>query len=185
MTTVFNSSCLTLNTTVIDFGFAKKVPYTTVNSYTGEVKTHSKTFTLCGTPGIITGFCLAHIFLINFWMNLLIMFMSLRSPVYRNVLYRLRRMVLTFSSHFFPFSFLLSPSSWNISFLSSFSFSFSLSLSLFKYHLLLSFRIISFCLYLIIIKEYLSPELVFNLGHDQSSDLWALGNDMTWHQVFS
>ena len=23
--------------------------------------------------------------------------------------------------------------------------------------------------------EYLSPELIFNLGHDQSSDLWALG----------
>jgi serine/threonine protein kinase len=23
--------------------------------------------------------------------------------------------------------------------------------------------------------EYLSPELIFNLGHNQSSDLWALG----------
>lgn len=24
-------------------------------------------------------------------------------------------------------------------------------------------------------SEYLSPELIFNLGHNQSSDLWALG----------
>lgn len=66
MITVFNISFLPLNTTVIDFGFAKKVPYTTVNSYTGEVKTHSKTFTLCGTPGMITDICLAHIFLLLF-----------------------------------------------------------------------------------------------------------------------
>ena len=36
---------------VIDFGFAKKVPYTTVDQNSGEVKVHSKTFTLCGTPG--------------------------------------------------------------------------------------------------------------------------------------
>lgn len=30
--------------------------------------------------------------------------------------------------------------------------------------------------------EYLSPELIFNLGHDQSSDLWALG--VLIHEMF-
>ena len=36
-------------------------------------------------------------------------------------------------------------------------------------------------IYLLII-EYLSPELIFNLGHDQSSDLWALG--VLVHEMF-
>ena len=36
---------------VIDFGFAKKVPYTTEDPNNGEVKVHAKTYTLCGTPG--------------------------------------------------------------------------------------------------------------------------------------
>lgn len=35
---------------VIDFGFAKKVPYTKVDA-NGEVKVYAKTYTLCGTPG--------------------------------------------------------------------------------------------------------------------------------------
>ena len=39
---------------VIDFGFAKKVPYTTADPNTGEVKVHAKTYTLCGTPGMDT-----------------------------------------------------------------------------------------------------------------------------------
>jgi len=30
--------------------------------------------------------------------------------------------------------------------------------------------------------EYLSPELIFNLGHDQASDLWALG--VLVHEMF-
>jgi serine/threonine protein kinase len=30
--------------------------------------------------------------------------------------------------------------------------------------------------------EYLSPELIFNLGHDQSSDLWAFG--VLLHEMF-
>jgi cGMP-dependent protein kinase len=58
---------------LIDFGFAKKVPYTKVDPTTGEEKVYAKTQTLCGTP------------------------------------------------------------------------------------------------------EYLSPELIFNLGHDQSADVWAFG----------
>lgn len=40
-----------LNILVIDFGFAKRVPYTSVDSSTGETKVHAKTYTLCGTPG--------------------------------------------------------------------------------------------------------------------------------------
>lgn len=36
---------------VIDFGFAKRVPYTSTDVTTGETKVHAKTFTLCGTPG--------------------------------------------------------------------------------------------------------------------------------------
>lgn len=35
---------------IIDFGFAKKVPYTKVDSR-GEMRVHPKTYTLCGTPG--------------------------------------------------------------------------------------------------------------------------------------
>jgi CRP-like cAMP-binding protein len=35
---------------VIDFGFAKKVPYSKVDA-SGEEKVYSKTYTLCGTPG--------------------------------------------------------------------------------------------------------------------------------------
>eukprot|EP01035_Chromulina_nebulosa_P017321 gene17321-22862_t len=64
---------------VIDFGFAKKVPYSKIDA-NGEEKVFSKTYTLCGTP------------------------------------------------------------------------------------------------------EYLSPELIFNLGHDQASDLWALG--VLVHEMF-
>lgn len=36
------------NLRVIDFGFAKKIPYTTEEG--GEVKVHVKSYTLCGTP---------------------------------------------------------------------------------------------------------------------------------------
>lgn len=36
---------------VIDFGFAKKVPYSKVDA-NGEEKVYSKTYTLCGTPGM-------------------------------------------------------------------------------------------------------------------------------------
>jgi CRP-like cAMP-binding protein len=36
---------------IIDFGFAKKVPYTKTDA-NGEVKVYAKTYTLCGTPGI-------------------------------------------------------------------------------------------------------------------------------------
>jgi CRP-like cAMP-binding protein len=35
---------------IIDFGFAKRVPFTKVN-LKGEAKIHTKSFTLCGTPG--------------------------------------------------------------------------------------------------------------------------------------
>lgn len=35
---------------IIDFGFAKRVPYTKVDSR-GELRVHAKTYTLCGTPG--------------------------------------------------------------------------------------------------------------------------------------
>jgi CRP-like cAMP-binding protein len=38
---------------IIDFGFAKKIPFTKVN-LRGEAKIHSKTYTLCGTPGLAT-----------------------------------------------------------------------------------------------------------------------------------
>lgn len=31
------------------------------------------------------------------------------------------------------------------------------------------------CVVCVPLIEYLSPELIFNLGHNQSSDLWALG----------
>jgi cGMP-dependent protein kinase len=37
---------------MIDFGFAKKVPYSKVNPETGEEKIYHKTYTLCGTPGV-------------------------------------------------------------------------------------------------------------------------------------
>ena len=37
---------------VIDFGFAKKVPYTKID-HNGEEKVYAKTYTLCGTPGSI------------------------------------------------------------------------------------------------------------------------------------
>jgi hypothetical protein len=47
-------SPLILSFSVIDFGFAKKVPYTTKDINTGEVKVHAKTFTLCGTPGAVS-----------------------------------------------------------------------------------------------------------------------------------
>ena len=36
---------------IIDFGFGKKIPFSTVE-WNGEVKVHAKSFTLCGTPGI-------------------------------------------------------------------------------------------------------------------------------------
>jgi cGMP-dependent protein kinase len=35
---------------VIDFGFAKKVPFTKLDS-SGVLKVYPKTYTLCGTPG--------------------------------------------------------------------------------------------------------------------------------------
>ena len=35
---------------IIDFGFAKKIPYTRVN-FNGDTKVMLKSFTLCGTPG--------------------------------------------------------------------------------------------------------------------------------------
>jgi tRNA A-37 threonylcarbamoyl transferase component Bud32 len=38
---------------VIDFGFAKKIPYTVTDPATGDVKVHVKSYTLCGTPGTI------------------------------------------------------------------------------------------------------------------------------------
>lgn len=38
---------------IIDFGFAKRVPYTKVDA-NGEVKVYAKTYTLCGTPGKIS-----------------------------------------------------------------------------------------------------------------------------------
>ena len=40
---------------VIDFGFAKRVPYTTEDPNTGELKVFAKTYTLCGTPGELGG----------------------------------------------------------------------------------------------------------------------------------
>ena len=42
-----------LTCAVIDFGFAKRVPYTSIDSSTGDTKVHAKTYTLCGTPGKI------------------------------------------------------------------------------------------------------------------------------------
>lgn len=47
----FLSLLFLLFLSVIDFGFAKKVPYTSVDPLTRETKVHAKTFTLCGTPG--------------------------------------------------------------------------------------------------------------------------------------
>ena len=41
---------------VIDFGFAKRVPYTSIDASTGETKVHAKTYTLCGTPGVYLQF---------------------------------------------------------------------------------------------------------------------------------
>lgn len=41
---------------VIDFGFAKKIPYTVADPVTGEVKVHVKSYTLCGTPGELSHF---------------------------------------------------------------------------------------------------------------------------------
>ena len=35
---------------IIDFGFGKKIPFSTVE-WNGELKVHAKSFTLCGTPG--------------------------------------------------------------------------------------------------------------------------------------
>ena len=40
------------NIRVIDFGFAKKIPYTVTDPNTGDIKVHVKSYTLCGTPGI-------------------------------------------------------------------------------------------------------------------------------------
>jgi hypothetical protein len=37
---------------VIDFGFAKTIPYTKVDETTKESKVYAKSYTLCGTPGI-------------------------------------------------------------------------------------------------------------------------------------
>ena len=37
---------------IIDFGFAKKVPFTKLDANTGELKVYNKTYTLCGTPGM-------------------------------------------------------------------------------------------------------------------------------------
>jgi len=38
------------NIRVIDFGFAKKIPYTVTDPNTGDIKVHVKSYTLCGTP---------------------------------------------------------------------------------------------------------------------------------------
>ena len=37
---------------VIDFGFAKRVPYTKIDT-NGDEKVYAKTYTLCGTPGLL------------------------------------------------------------------------------------------------------------------------------------
>lgn len=37
---------------IIDFGFSKRVPYTKTDA-NGEVKVYAKTYTLCGTPGML------------------------------------------------------------------------------------------------------------------------------------
>lgn len=50
---------------VIDFGFAKKVPYSKVDA-NGEEKVFSKTYTLCGTPGTNLVLSLMNINLIVF-----------------------------------------------------------------------------------------------------------------------
>ena len=88
---------------VIDFGFAKKVPYTTVKASTGEVKTHYKTFTLCGTPGKIYR-TLFYYYLHNFFVSYVYVF---RIIEYRQVI--LYRIVPGISSLLISlFSFLLS-----------------------------------------------------------------------------
>ena len=41
---------------IIDFGFCKTIPYTKKDPVTGETKVFAKSYTLCGTPGILTPF---------------------------------------------------------------------------------------------------------------------------------
>ena len=48
---------------VIDFGFAKKIPYTVTDPATGEVKVHVKSYTLCGTPGAQSMYIMPCLFL--------------------------------------------------------------------------------------------------------------------------
>lgn len=39
---------------IIDFGFAKVIPYEELDIVTNEIKVHSKSYTLCGTPGMLS-----------------------------------------------------------------------------------------------------------------------------------